>query len=201
MSYYKYVSDLYKGIKNDYSSPDKTQLRDMIVGRKKEWRNSPPVVRVEKPTRIDRARQYGYKAKQGFVIARVRLKRGGRHKTRPVKGRRPKRAGVSKLTAAKSIQRISEEKAQRKFMNLEVLGSYWLWEDGQYKFYEVVLVDPSHPQIINDKDINWVCKPHQKNRAMRGLTPAGKKGRGQQKRGKGREKVRPSLRAKGRKAK
>lgn len=201
MSYYKYVGDLYKGIKKDYSSPGKSQLRDMIVERKKEWRNSSPVERVEKPTRIDRARQYGYKAKQGFVVARVRLRRGGGHRSRPVKGRRPKRGGVSKLTPAKSIQRIAEERAQRKFMNLEVLGSYWLWEDGQYKFYEVVLVDPSHPRIRGDKDINWICAPQHRNRVFRGLTPAGKKGRGLRKKGMGGEKVRPSLRAKGRKAK
>jgi len=201
MSYYKYVRELYRGIKKDYSNPEKVRLRNIIVERKKEWRNSPPVERIEKPTRIDKARQYGYKAKKGFIVTRVRVRRGGMRKTRPKKGRRPKRTGVKKITPRKSIQRIAEERAQRRFMNLEVLGSYWLWEDGQYKYYEVVMVNPSHPQIKADKDINWICESQHRNRVFRGLTPAGKKGRGLRKKGMGREKVRPSLRAKGRKAK
>lgn len=201
VGYYKYVKEIYKGIKKKIKEPENKDLRDLILERKREWRKSPSVVRVERPTRIDKARQYGYKAKQGFVVARVRVRRGGMRKPRPDSGRKPKRMGVKKITPSKSIQRIAEERAQRKFMNLEVLGSYWLWEDGQYKWYEVVFADPNHPSIKNDKDINWICEPQHKHRVFRGLTPAGKKGRGLRKKGKGAEKVRPSLRAKGRRAK
>ncbi len=201
MGYYKYVAETYKGIKNKITQPENKYLRDLVIERKQSWRKGPAVVRVEKPTRIDRARGYGYKAKQGFVIARVRVRRGGMRKSRPNKGRKPKRMGIEKITMNKSIQRIVEERAQRRFMNLEVLGSYWVWEDGQYKWFEVIFADPSHPVIMSDKDINWICEPQHKKRVFRGLTPAGKKGRGLQNKGKGAEKVRTSIRANGRKAK
>mgnify|MGYP002394837076 CR=1 FL=1 len=36
------------------------------------------VVRASRPSRPDKARRLGYKAKQGFVIYRVRVRRGGR---------------------------------------------------------------------------------------------------------------------------
>lgn len=201
MGYYRYVRETYKGLKDKIKRPENKDLRDLVLERKQSWRRGPSVVRVEKPTRIDKARQYGYKAKQGFVVARVRVRRGGMRKSRPVGGRRPKRMGVNKITPNKSIQRIGEERAQRRFMNLEVLGSYWLWEDGQFRWFEVVLVDPSHPSIKSDGDVNWICSPQHRNRVFRGLTPAGKKGRGLTNKGKGAEKIRPSLRAKGRKAK
>ena len=109
--------------------------------------------------------------------------------------------GVLKITREKSIQRIAEERAQKKFPNLEVLNSYWVWEDGQQKWYEVVLVDPNHPAIKKDKDIGWITAPQHHKRALRGLTPIQKKGRGLRKKGKGVEKARPSIRAKGRKLK
>ena len=63
------------------------------------------------------------------------------------------------------------------------------------------MVDPSHPVIRSDKDVGWICEKQHTGRVFRGLTPAGIKGRGLTKKGKGAEKVRPSLRAKGRLAK
>jgi len=201
MGYYKYVKETYRDIKRKVKKPEHKALRDLVMGRKKAWRKGPSTSRVEKPTRIDRARSYGYKSKQGFVIVRSRVRRGGMRKSRPSSGRKPKRMGIAKITPRKSIQRIAEERVQKKFPNLEVLGSYWLWEDGQYKWFEVVMVDPYHPAIINDKDVNWVCEKQHRHRVFRGLTPAGKKGRGLTKKGMGAEKVRPSLRAKGMRAK
>jgi len=47
-----------------------------------EYRQLPTIHRVSKPSRIDKARRLGYKAKQGYVIYRVRVRRGGRK--RPV---------------------------------------------------------------------------------------------------------------------
>jgi len=113
-------------------------------------------VRIDKPTRIDRARRLGYKAKKGFVMVRVRVRRGGRRKPRPKMGRRQKRMGVKKYTPAKSIKLIGEERVARKYPNLEVLNSYWVWEDGVSKWFEVILVDPSSPSIKSDKDIGWI---------------------------------------------
>jgi large subunit ribosomal protein L15e len=104
--------------------------------------------------------------------------------------------GVNLITAGKSIQRIAEERAAKRFPNLEVLNSYWVGQDGKAKWYEVILVDPHHPSIINDKNLNWISKTV--GRAFRGKTSAGTKGRGIRKRGRGTEKTRPSLSAHGR---
>lgn len=141
-------------------------------------RKQPAVMRIERPSNIARARSLGYKAKQGFVVIRVRVKRGSGMHTRPSKGRRPKRMGVNKLTRGKSKQVIAEERAQRKFPNLEVLNSYWVMEDGQYKWYEVIMVDPNHPTIKNDKDISWISSGKHKGRVFRGKTKAGRKASG-----------------------
>jgi large subunit ribosomal protein L15e len=201
MGYQKYVKEMYKNIRSDVRKPENKELKALVTERKKKWRHGPTVARVERPTRIDAARRYGYKSKQGFVVARVRVRTGGARRTRPIGGRRPKRLGVNRLTPGKSIQRISEERCVKRFPNMEVLGSYWIWEDGQYQWHEVVMVDPHHPVIKADRDLNWICEPQHKNIVFRGLTPQGRKERGLTKRGKGAEKVRPSIRAKGRRAK
>jgi large subunit ribosomal protein L15e len=39
--------------------------------------------RASRPSRPDKARRLGYKAKQGYVIYRVRVRRGGRKKPVP----------------------------------------------------------------------------------------------------------------------
>jgi len=194
MGYTKYVSALYKNKKS------LKELGDVLTERKKQWRREEPVIRAEHPTRPDKARQYGYRAKQGFIIVRSRIRRGGLNKVRPSRGRRPKRMGVKKLTAAKNLQRMAEERAQRHYPNLQVLASYWVLEDGKNKWYEVIMVDPAHPAIKSDKKIGWMSKEKGK-RAFRGLTPAGKRGRGLNKKGQGTEKMRPSLRANKRRGK
>ncbi|MFH7835708.1 MAG: 50S ribosomal protein L15, partial [Candidatus Aenigmatarchaeota archaeon] len=55
-----------------------------------EWRKEKSIVRVDRPLRLDRARSLGYKAKQGFIVVRVRVRKGGFSKPRPRSGRRPK---------------------------------------------------------------------------------------------------------------
>jgi len=103
--------------------------------------------------------------------------------------------GANKITAGKSLQRIAEERAGRKHPNMEVLNSYWVGEDGKQKWYEVILVDPNHPAIATDSDLAWILGGSHVNRANRGKTSAGQRGRGLRKRGIGAEKVRPSIRA------
>lgn len=150
MGYYKYVAELWK-------RPDRGPLAELYRKRLVEWRKQPTVVRVEKPTRVNRARALGYKAKPGFVVVRVRVRKGGLNRPRPSSGRRPKRMGVHGYTPHKSAQLIAEERAARKYPNLVVLGSYWVGEDGMYEWYEVVLVDPYHPSVKSDPERNWVC--------------------------------------------
>ncbi len=175
-SMYKYLGLLYRGLRKKLKNPEFKDLREIVKQRIMKFRHSKEsVIRTEKPIRIDKARMYGYKAKQGFVTCVCRVRKGGRNEERPSGGRKP--TGYKKLTPAKSIQRIAEERAQRKFMNLEILHSYLLYEDGQYKYYEIIMVDPHHPVIKSDKDVNYLCRPEHKHRVFRGLTPAGKKAR------------------------
>jgi large subunit ribosomal protein L15e len=156
------------------------------------WRREHTVTRLEHPTRLDRARAVGYRAKGGFVVVRVRVRRGGQNKRAIIAGRRPKHKGILQLTLAKSLRRIAEERAQKHYPNLEVLNSYWLGEDGKQKFFEVILVDPDHPEIRADPKIAWIGAPAQKGRVYRGLTSAGTEGRGLRWKGKGTERYRPS---------
>lgn len=160
-----------------------------------EYRKGRTVERVERPTKIHKARALGYKAKQGFVIIRTRVRRGGMHKVRPDQGRKNRAMGVNKYTTKKNLQWIAEERAQRKYPNLEVLNSYDVFADGKNRYYEVIMVDPNHPSVKSDPNINWICNPQHRNRVTRGLTSAGKKARGLRRKGWGSEKTRPSIRA------
>ncbi|MCX8169996.1 MAG: ribosomal protein L15e, partial [Candidatus Methanomethyliaceae archaeon] len=72
----------------------------------------------------------------------------------------------------------AEERAARKYPNMNVLASYWVASDGRFSWYEVILVDPNHPSIKSDKDLAWITNPSQRSRVFRGLTPAGRKSRG-----------------------
>jgi len=185
----------YKYIAEAWSKPEKSYVDALARQRLIRWRREPVVTRIEKPTRLDRARKLGYKAKQGFIMVRVRVRRGGLRKQRPKAGRRPKRMGVKKFKPAKSLRLIAEERAGRGFPNLEVLNSYWVGEDGRSKWFEVLMVDPHHPSVKADETINWICQKPQHRRAFRSLTSAGKKVRGLRNRGRGAEKVRPSRKA------
>lgn len=135
----------------------------------------PSVVRIPKPTKLRRAKALGYKAKQGVVVVRVRVRKGGRRKPRPVRGRKPRRMGVRKFTPAKSLQWIAEERAARKYPNLEVLNSYWVDSDGKNEYFEVILIDPHHPAIRSDPQLSQIKAG---GRVFRGLTSAGRKARG-----------------------
>ena len=188
---------MYSHIRDAWKKPESTYVHELRWHRLQEWRREAAVQRIDKPTRLDRARSLGYKAKQGIVMVRAGIRRGSARKPRYIRGRRTKRMGMSKITRGKSIQRIAEERAARKFPNLQVLNSYWVGEDGKHKWYEIIMVDPAHPVIQKDPKLNWLCQPNQKGRVFRGKTSAGTKGRGQRKRGKGTEKTRPSIRSRG----
>jgi large subunit ribosomal protein L15e len=57
------------------------------------------------------------------------------------------------------------------------------------------MVDPSHPAIKADANINWICEKQHRGRVFRSLTSAGKKVRSLRRRGRGAEKFRPSRKA------
>lgn len=171
----------------------KNTSREVAQARLIEWRASDAAVNVEKPLNIGRARMLGYKAKKGFVVIRIRLKRGGRKRSRHKHGRKSRKQHIRKILKM-NHQWIAEIRAQKKYPNLEVLSSYQIGKDGKHIFFEVIMVDPSKPEIVNDNTINWICESSNRNRALRGLTSAARKSRGL--RTKSPEaKVRPSMRA------
>jgi len=186
---------MYHYIKEAWKKPDKKTLRERMI----EWRKSEAQVKVDKPLRLDRARALGYKDKKGFCIIRIRLKRGGHKRQRPNKGRRSKRMHTRK-TLKMNYKWIAESRVQNKHKNLEILNSYQIGKDGIHYFYEVICVDPYKQEIKSDKTINWITKPGNKKRVLRGLTSAGKKSRGLRNKHPT-SKVRPSVRAGGRRGK
>jgi large subunit ribosomal protein L15e len=193
--------NMYQYVQEAWKIPSESYVKELQRTRMIEWRHGESFERVKKPLRIDRARALGYKAKQGYIVVRARVRRGGLRKRTIKGGRRAKRKGMTKITMGKSIQRIAEERTARKFPNLEVLNSYWVGDDGRHKYYEVILVDPHHPVIKSDPKINWICDPAHKGRVFRGLTAAGKKGRGLTHKGEDATKVRPSIKSHHRKGK
>ena len=184
----------YKYMAEAWAKPEASYVDELMSQRLIQWRKQPTVIRIEKPTRIDRARKLGCKAKQGFVVARTKVRRGGLRKKRPRSGRRPKRMGVAKFKPGKSLRLIAEERTGKKFPNLEVLNSYWVGEDGRSKWFEVIMVDPNHPAIKTDKDMSWITEKQHRGRVFRSLTSAGKKVRSLRRKGTGAEKFRPSKR-------
>ena len=156
---------IYSHIGDQWKSPSK-EHKALQKDRLFRYRREEATVKVERPTRIDRARALGYKAKQGYIMARTRIRRGGMHKHAITSGRRAKRTGIAKITVRKSLQKIAEERTAKKY--------------------------PNHPVIMADPKINWICSRAHKGRVHRGLTSSGKKSRGLMNKGKGAEKVRPS---------
>ena len=187
-SVYDYIGDQWRKPDLSYKSPQQQRLI--------QWRKEENFTRVERPLRIDRARSLGYKAKPGYIVVRARVRRGGLRKPTIKGGRRPAAKGITKITMGKNTKRMAEERSAKRYPNMEVLNSYWIGNDGTHHFYEVIMVDPVHPSIMRDTKINWITNVSNKRRVLRGKTSAGQKGRGLRHKGRGAEKVRPSIRAK-----
>ena len=161
---------------NVWKNPKKN-LGQIWKKRLVQWRKENVVTRLDKPTRPDRARTLGYKAKQGYVVARVRVLKGKRMRPAFAGGRKPKKRGRF-FTTGKSNQFMCEERAARKFPNMEILNSYYVGEDGVQIWYEVVMADPQHPAIANDAERNWIADGKHSGRVFKGLTSSGKRMRG-----------------------
>jgi large subunit ribosomal protein L15e len=136
---------MYKYLTKTWSGREKTDLQRHLRGLTIKWRREPSVSRVDYPTRLERARSLGYKAKQGYVVVRVRIRKGGARKARPRAGRRPRALGVTRFTRSMSLKRIAERKASKKYPNLRVLSSYYVWEDGTNHWFETIMRDPHNP--------------------------------------------------------
>jgi len=185
MALYKYLSKTFR---------NKDSLKRLIRERLIQWRKDSAVSRIDHPSNLISARRLGYRAKPGFVLVRVRVKRGGKRRPDITGGRRSAHSS-QRLVLSKNYQWMAEERVAKAYPNLEVLNSYKAAKDGIYYWFEVVLVDPEHPAVKNDDKINWICRPANRKRVFKGLTSAGKKSRGIIYKGKGTEKIRPSIRA------
>jgi len=128
------------------NSPD---IRDRVVG----WRKQNAVARIEKPSRLQRARRLGYKAKQGIIVVRMRVGTGGMRKKRPTGGRRQKHLGVLRIKADDNMKTVAERRVLERYPNMKLLGSYFVYKDGMHYWYEVILADPIHPRIAQDKEL------------------------------------------------
>ena len=66
---------------------------------------------------------------------------------------KPVHQGVNHLKPQRGLRSVAEERVGRRCGNLRVLNSYWINQDGVYKYYEVILVDPNH------KVVSFECLP------------------------------------------
>lgn len=172
MGAYKYIRAAFqkewKGTKDD-------DYDYALIMRQRgiEYRNAgDAVVKLEHPTNLVAAKSVGFRAKQGIIVARVRVRKGTGTHHRPTHKRRPKRQGQAKLSRRISTQAMAEQKASKKFENCEAIGSYKIAEDGKWHYFEVVLADRTASTIINDKQLSFLSHG-QKGRAERGKTFAG----------------------------
>lgn len=180
---------IYARIRELWKKP-KQNLGDLWKERLVSWRREPATIRISKPTRLDRARSLGYKAKPGIIIVRQRVMRGGRQRVHFMGGRRQSHMRRRKVLNM-NYQHVAEERAAKGYINLEVLNSYWVGQDGKFYWYEVILVDKEHPVIKSDKNLAWIAEKQHTRRVFRGLTSAGKRSRGiLTNKGKGAEKLR-----------
>lgn len=184
MNAYEYMK---RTMQSEYKARS-PQLKARLV----TWRRGPPLLKIDRPTNIARAHELGYKAKQGVILVRVRVGRGLSKRRKPRRGRKPSKYGRF-YAYRKSLQSICEERAARRFLNCEVLNSYFVGEDGNNKFYEVILLDRAHPAIASDPQYTNLLG--QRGRAFRGMTSSGRKHRGIIRKGFGTNKNRPSVRS------
>lgn len=183
MGIYKYIRQAWRKPTDEISAV----MRERLI----KWRREPTTVRIDNPTRLDRARSLGYKAKQGFILARQKVGRGVHKRAMDFGGRRPKRTS-SRKNLNVNYQTIAEQRALLKFPNCEVLNSYYVAEDGKHFWYEVILIDRAHPAILADPSISWIAEKQHKGRVYRGLTTSARRSRGLMRKGVGAEKMRPS---------
>ena len=180
MGAYKYVSECWRKKQTECN----TYLKRV---RTWEFRQLPKIVRAVHPSRPEKAHLLGYKAKTGYVVFRCRIRRGGRVRNckHHIWYGKPRNIGTVGLKPKRSLRAYAEEKVGRKMGSLRVLNSYWVAQDGTFKWFEVICVDPTRPEIRNSPTENWICGVNHKHRELRGLTSANRSSRGLQNKGRG----------------
>ena len=121
MGAYKYLQELWRKKQSDL-------IRFLLRVRCWQYRQLTAVHRASRPTRPDKARRLGYKAKQGYVIYRVRVRRGGR-KRKVRKGHqcgKPTNQGVTQLKFQRSLRSVAEVRREGGWVRF-----YWEKIDGR----------------------------------------------------------------------
>ena len=120
MGAYKYMSELYRKKQSDV-------MRYLLRIRCWQYRQLARVHRVQRSTRPDKARRLGFKNKQGYVIYRIAMRRGGRKRPVP-KGcpyGKPKTSGmVNEMKPVRNLQSIAEvtKSLRQEFTKVETVG-------------------------------------------------------------------------------
>lgn len=132
MGAYRYVQELYRKKQSDV-------LRYLLRIRCWQYRQLTRLHRAPRPSRPDKARRLGYRAKQGFLIYRISVRRGGRK--RPVhKGctyGKPKSHGVNELKPYRNLQSVAE--VSITFPSLAQTQSFLLWWERTLNHSEIQL--------------------------------------------------------------
>ncbi len=113
------VKSMYAFVREAWKVPEKSGVKALLWNRMQEWRREGSVVRLEHPTRIDRARSLGYKANRALRlhVCRYAAVVAGRQGMSAHAGQH---AWERTVDGRKSIQRIAEERASKRFPNMEV---------------------------------------------------------------------------------
>ena len=125
------------------------ELRERAV----KWRREDAITRIKRPTRLQKARRIGYKAKQGIAVVRMRVGTGGMRRQRPRGGRRPKHLGVTRIKGDDNMKTVAQRRVMKRYPNMSLLGSYFLYRDGTHYWFEVILADSAHPRITRDPEL------------------------------------------------
>ena len=83
------------------------------------WRKEDAATRIERPSRLLRARRLGYKAKQGIIVIRMRVGSGGMRRQRPRGGRRPKHLGVTRIKQDDDMKTVANRRVLEKISKYE----------------------------------------------------------------------------------
>jgi large subunit ribosomal protein L15e len=190
MGAYKYLEELWKKKQSDV-------MNFILRLRSWEYRQLSSTHRCTRPSRPDKARRMGFKNKQGIAIFRTRVRKGGRKRqnSKGIVYGKPSNQGINKIKKMRALRTIAEDRVGRIAGNLRVLNSYWVGQDGTFKYFEVIMVDPAHKAIRRDARFNWICAGNKKHRESRGTTSIGKKSRGLRMKGFRSNQRRPSRRA------
>jgi large subunit ribosomal protein L15e len=52
------------------------------------------------------------------------------------------------------MRTVAERRVLERYPNMKLLGSYYIYKDGKHYWFEVILADPEHPRIAQDKELN-----------------------------------------------